>query len=197
MTQDFAPEGVDELPGGDPADWGPLSSLPGNPMMWILIGGEMAVFGALLVGCVIARGLAGGAFAASEAHLHPLLAGANTVILVSSGAAVALAVAQRRAQRRHRVALLAGVALGIAFLAVKTVEYGQLIDQGIGIETNAFFRLYFLTTGFHAMHIVFGIVVLLIVCVYDSIENTETGAAFWHMLDMIWMLIYPVFYLMR
>ena len=87
--------------------------------------------------------------------------------------------------------------LGAVFLAVKGVEYGQLFTDGIGIETNAFFQLYFLITGFHAAHIVLGLTIFAIVYFADSIENLETGAAFWHMLDMVWVLIYPIIYLVR
>ena len=80
----------------DTADWGPLSSLPGNPMMWILILGELAVFGALFVGFAVARALDPVTFDASQAHLDGLLGGLNTMVLVTSGWLVAVAV-QRRA----------------------------------------------------------------------------------------------------
>lgn len=179
------------------ADWGPFSSLPGNPMMWILILGEMAVFGALLVGFAVARLLDPVTFSDSQAHLHPLLAGVNTLVLVTSGFMVAVAVLLRRQSRRARPAMFAGMALGLVFLAVKGVEYADLFNAGFGIETNSFFRLYFLITGFHAMHIVLGLVIMAIVCFADSVENMETGAAFWHMLDAIWVLIYPIVYLLR
>ena len=187
------------MDGQDAADtgWGPLSPLPGNPMMWILILGEMAVFGALLAGFAIARSLDVAGFEASRARLHPLLAGANTLVLVTSGFLVAVAVLRRRRGGRGRIALAGGALLGLAFLGIKGVEYANLFAQGIGIETNAFFRLYFLTTGFHALHVVFGIGVLGVVAVLDSLENMETGAAFWHMLDMVWVMIYPVLYLLR
>jgi nitric oxide reductase NorE protein len=179
------------------ADWGPLSSLPGNPMMWILILGEIAVFGVLLVGFSVARALDPVAFGSSQAHLHPLLAGLNTLVLVTSGLLVAIAVFLRRHDQREKAALLAGMAFGALFLAVKGVEYAGLFADGFGIETNNFFRLYFLITGFHALHIVLGLVVLGVVFVADSVENMETGAAFWHMLDAIWVLIYPIVYLLR
>ncbi len=180
-----------------PADWGPLSALPGNPMMWILILGEIAVFGVFLVGFSVARVLDPQLFDSSRSHLSALIAGINTLVLVTSGFLVAAAVFQRRHNGHGRLFLAAGMMLGTIFLAIKGVEYTQLFNEGIGIETNTFFRLYFMITGFHALHIVLGLLILGIVSFANSVENMETGAAFWHMLDMIWVLIYPIVYLLH
>jgi len=179
------------------ADWGALSSLPGNAMMWILILGEIAVFSALLAGFSVARVLDPATFETSQSQLHRLLAGSNTIVLVTSGFLVAVAVQLRRQDRPARAPYLAGMLLGVLFLAIKGVEYADLLSAGIGIETNSFFRLYFLITGFHALHIALGLVILGIVFFADSVANMETAAAFWHMLDTIWVLIYPIVYLLR
>lgn len=187
----------ERIPETQAADWGPLSGLPGNPMMWILILGELAVFGALLLGFSVARVLDPATFAASQNHLHRLLGGLNTLVLVTSGFVVAAAIWRRREGRDARLLLAVGMLLGVAFLAVKGVEYGQLFAAGFDIETNTFFQLYFLITGFHAAHIVLGLTIFGIVSFADSIENLETGAAFWHMLDMVWVMIYPIIYLVR
>lgn len=179
------------------ADWGPLSSLPGNPMIWILILGEMAVFGALLLGFSVARVLDPVTFAESQVHLHQLLGGMNTLVLVTSGFLVAAGVSRTQEGRDPRLLLVFGMLLGVAFLAIKGLEYSDLFAAGFDIETNTFFQLYFLITGFHAVHIVLGLAILGIVLFADSAENLETGAAFWHMLDMIWVMIYPILYLVR
>jgi nitric oxide reductase NorE protein len=192
-----------ELSGqADTADWGPLSSLPGNPMMWILILGELAVFGALFVGFAVARALDPVTFNVSQAHLDGLLGGLNTMVLVTSGWLVAIAV-QRRAtnpngpNRSHRAAMFGAMAFGFVFLAIKVVEYADKIGQGFTPETDMFFQLYYLMTGFHALHVVMGLIILGIVTWRDSLENMETGAAFWHMVDLIWVLLYPLVYLLR
>jgi nitric oxide reductase NorE protein len=179
------------------ADWGPLSSLPGNPMMWILILGELAVFGAFFVGFAVAHALDPATFDASQAHLDRLLGGLNTMVLVTSGGLVAVAVRHRESNRRHRAAMLGAMALGGAFLAIKVLEYADKIGQGFTPETNMFFQLYYLMTGFHALHVVMGLIILGIVTWRDSLENMETGAAFWHMVDLIWVLLYPLVYLLR
>lgn len=182
-----------------PADWGALSALPGNPLMWILILSELAVFGAFLAGFAGARLMQPDLFADSQAQLSRLFGGLNTLVLVTSGWFAALAVRNRAegSVGRARAWLAAAGGLGVVFLAVKAVEYGGKIDAGIGLETNTFWTLYYLMTGFHALHVVMGLVVLAIVGWKASLENLETGAAFWHMVDLIWVLIYPVVYLIR
>jgi nitric oxide reductase NorE protein len=187
-----------ELSGqADTADWGPLSSLPGNPMMWILILGEMAVFGALFVGFAVARALNPATFDASQAHLDGLLGGLNTMVLVTSGWLVAIAVQRRGSNGDHRAAMLGAMVFGAVFLTIKVVEYADKIGQGFTPETDMFFQLYYLMTGFHALHVVMGLIILGIVTWRDSLENMETGAAFWHMIDLIWVLLYPLVYLLR
>jgi nitric oxide reductase NorE protein len=185
---------------GEPAeaaDWGPLSGLPGNPMMWLLILSELGVFGAFFVGYAVARALDPGTFDAAQTRLDPQLGGVNTLVLVTSGWLAAIALKQRRAGRSGRGALGGAMALGLVFLLVKGFEYAPKFAAGIGPETNTFFTFYFLLTGFHALHVVFGIGLLAIVAWRNSIENIETGTAFWHMVDMIWVIMYPLIYLMR
>lgn len=176
-----------------------FAGLPGNPMMWILILSEMAVFGAAFLGFAVARSLDPETFLAGQNHLDRLLGGINTMVLVTSGWLAALGVEAGRDGRRTRARGLfaAAAAIGSVFLAVKAVEYGATLSAGFTIDTDTFFTLYFLLTGFHALHVVMGIVVLLIVARFDSVENLETGAAFWHMVDLIWVLLYPLVYLIR
>ncbi len=181
------------------ADWGPLSDLPGNPMMWLLICSELLVFGAAFLGFAVARALEPELFAQSQDTLDRLAGAINTLVLITSGYFAALAVdAQRRSESRQaRGWIGAAVALGMVFLAVKWIEYADKADQGIGIETNNFYRLFYLTTGFHAAHVIFGIIILVIVGWKNSVENLETGTAFWHMVDLIWVILFPLIYLMR
>jgi len=89
------------------------------------------------------------------------------------------------------------VVLGCMFLWVKYLEYAEKYAQGIGLETNTFYTLYFLLTGFHAFHVVFGIIILIIVGWKNNNENLEIGATFWHMVDLIWIILFPLIYLLR
>jgi nitric oxide reductase NorE protein len=180
-------------------DWGPLSSLPGNPMMWLLIWSELLVFGALFVGFAVARALEPDVFTASQDSLDRLAGAINTMVLITSGFFAALAV---NAQTNGKIGQMRGwiagaITLGLVFLGIKWVEYSEKAAHGIGIETNNFYTLYYLTTGFHAMHVVFGIAILLIVGWKHSDDNLETGTAFWHMVDLVWVILFPLIYLMR
>jgi len=184
---------------GEGEDWGIISSLPGNPLMWILILSELAVFGALLGGFAGVRLVEPEAFAADQAVLDRVAGGINTLVLVTSGLFAALGVRARHdgAVRGARLWMGGAIALGAVFLAVKVVEYGDKFAAGIGLESSNFFTLYFLATGFHAAHVVLGMIILALVAWKCSRENLETGAAFWHMVDLVWVLIYPVVYLIR
>jgi nitric oxide reductase NorE protein len=90
------------------------------------------------------------------------------------------------------------VALGLAFLLIKAHGYADKAAHGVGIETDAFFTFYFyyLLTGFHALHVVAGMVVLGLVAIRTSPANVEPGAQFWHMVDLVWVLLFPVIYLL-
>lgn len=190
-------------PGRPPAagdtSWGPLSGLPGNPLMWVLIASELVVFGAALVGYAGARALDPAGFAAAQGELDRLAGTINTAVLITSGLFAALAVdaARNREARLCRGWLALAAALGVAFLYVKGLEYAAEIAAGRSLETPGFFMIYFLITGFHALHVVAGIIVLAIVAAWPSVENVETGAAFWHMVDLVWVIVFPCLYLLR
>ncbi len=180
-------------------DWGPLSQLPGNPMIWLLIISEIAVFGAGFAGFVIAFLLDPETFVRSQDTLNRLAGAINTMVLVTSGLFAALAVKEESEGRtgRMRMWILLAILTGLVFLGVKYVEYAGEIAAGHTIDTNTFFTLYYLLTGFHALHVVLGIVILAVVAWKHSLDNVETGAAFWHMVDFIWVILFPVVYLLR
>ncbi|OEJ63781.1 cytochrome c oxidase subunit 3 family protein [Magnetovibrio blakemorei] len=179
--------------------WGPLSSLPGNPIMWVLIWSELLVFGAALSGFAVARMLDVQTFDASQAHLDRFFGALNTMVLLTSGLCAALAVRVRSDgnSSASRWWMVYAILIGSVFLYVKIIEYGDKLDAGFDIETNTFFTLYYLITGFHFFHVIMGLIILAIVAWKNSLENLETGAAFWHMVDLIWVLVYPVIYLVR
>lgn len=179
--------------------WGFLSTLPGHPMMWILIVSEILVFGGAFIAFAGMRLSDPELFAQSQDHLDRLAGAINTMVLMTSGLCAALAVnAISQARRRAARWWLGGAAaLGLAFLAVKAFEYATKLAAGLTPDTNAFFTLYYLTTGFHALHVVAGLVILSIVAWKLSLETVEIGASFWHMVDLVWVLLFPIAYLMR
>lgn len=176
-----------------------FDDLPGDLMIWVLIVSELLVFGAGLATFLAVRLTDPEGFALAQDMLHRTGAGLNTVVLVTSGALAALALHLREAARRGpaRLALVAAAGLGVVFLTIKGAEYAAKASAGIGWDTHPFFTFYYLLTGFHAAHVLAGVVVLLLVAWQDTPRNIEAGAAFWHMVDLVWVLLFPVLYLLR
>ena len=87
-------------------------------------------------------------------------------------------------------------ALGVVFLILKGVEFADKAAQGITFETHAFFTFYYLLTGFHAAHVVAGIVILGLVAWRAKARTVEVGAQFWHMVDLVWVILFPIIYLL-
>jgi nitric oxide reductase NorE protein len=187
---------VDARPAVDGSDV--LSELPGELMMWVLIASELMVFGAGLIACLSVRIVDSARFASDQALLDQGAGALNTLVLVTSGLFAAIALRSRERGRRsaaHRW-LLAAAGLGVVFLIVKAFEYASKASLGIDIETSPFFTFYYLITGFHALHVVAGIGVLGLVAWADSTRNMEAGVAFWHLVDLVWVLLFPIIYVL-
>ncbi|MFB9261628.1 cytochrome c oxidase subunit 3 family protein [Bradyrhizobium erythrophlei] len=179
--------------------WGVLAGLPGEPMIWVLIFSEFAVFGLLLGAFAVARFINPSVFSAGQAVLDPSLAGLNTLALVTSGWAAAHGALAARQDRRHacRRWLALAIGLGGAFVAIKILEYINEVAAGAGLETSTFFTVYFLLTGFHLLHVHLGMVILTLVARGADAAAVETGTSFWHMVDLVWIVMFPIIYLVR
>ena len=176
----------------------PSNRLPGELMMWILILSELAVFGAGLTAFLALRITDPTGFAEAQSHLHRTGAGINTLILITSGwlAALATRAAEANQTRRLRSLLALAIALGAVFLALKASEFIDLSAQGITFETHTFFTFSYMLTIFHAAHVLAGMILLALVAKLKTPATVETGAAFWHMVDLIWVILFPVIYLL-
>ena len=179
--------------------WGVLGQLPGDPMIWILIFSEFAAFGVLLGAFCVTRIFNPAMFASGQAVLDAGLAGSNTIVLVTSGWAAAHGAKAACAgdRRRSRLWLYTAMLFGAVFIAIKLTEYAGEMAGGIGLETNTFFTLYFLLTGFHLLHVALGIVILGLVSWNAESRSVETGTSFWHMVDLIWIVMFPILYLVH
>ncbi|MBB4279261.1 cytochrome c oxidase subunit 3 [Rhizobium mongolense] len=163
-------------------------------LAWVLGWSELAPFGALLGAFLVAGYFQPAAFAAGRSHLtlsYPLL---NTIILLSSGWCAAKAACYPAGAQKQKSALLAAAGGGFAFTAVKITEYlGELPHlTGEGLET--FNQLYFLTTGFHLVHVIFGSLVLIVVAYRPGRENVAIVTTLWHVIDIVWLVMFPVVY---
>lgn len=171
-----------------------IDDLPGDLMIWVLIVSELLVFGAGLLAFLAMRAGDPVGFAADQAQLNRVAGAVNTIVLVSSGYCAARAVS---ATRHMRSWLAAAIALGVVFLVVKWWEYADKARHGIGIETSDFFTFYYLLTGFHALHVVAGLIIFGLMFRWASPRNLEASAAFWHMVDLVWVLLFPIIYLVH
>jgi len=154
------------------------------------------------------RGKAPELFAQSQSALHVNLGATNTVVLLASSLLVVFATqAFRRDQlRRHVPRLLMGaVVLGLVFVVVKAFEYSAIISAGLTPNTNQFYMYYFVLTGLHLVHVLAGLAVLLLIKTLarrptpsaTHIALFECGACFWHLVDLLWIVIFPLLYLVR
>lgn len=175
-----------------------IDDLPGELIMWILIVSELLVFAAGITAMMAMQLTDPQGFATSRAMLDGRMAALNTVVLVTSGlfAARAERAAAAGNQGRARMALLAAASGGLVFLAIKALEYSRDLAAGAGMESHPFFTFYFLLTGFHAAHVIAGVVVLALVALRARADSVQAGAMFWHMVDLVWVLILPPIYLM-
>lgn len=178
--------------------------LPGDLAMWFFILAELTVFAILFIGFAVAEQLNPDMFAQGKSQLHQISGLINTLALITSSYFVALALTAMHKGNGLLSAKLLVIAKLVAclYIGVKIWEYISLFEQDIGIETNTFFTLYFMITFFHLMHVLLGMVILAFVSVkaykneYNNhnISGFESGASYWHMVDMLWIILFPLIY---
>jgi nitric oxide reductase NorE protein len=180
--------------------------LPGVEGIWVFVIADMTVFG-VLFGCFMAGRRGNPAlYEASRHALNPNFGGINTLILLTSSVLVVLAVDAVRKNRAAAPHLLAGAFVcGLAFMVSKAIEYTGKLNENITLLTNDFYMYYFTLTGIHLAHVVAGTVVLAVLWVkarkrsFDPARPVvlECGATYWHMVDLLWVMLFPLLYLMR
>ncbi|ESU23386.1 putative nitric oxide reductase (Nor) complex membrane protein [Flavobacterium enshiense DK69] len=178
---------------------------PGGILMWIIIFLELITFGMALVAFVFYGKEQPEVFHDSRMQLNTALGTLNTVFLLTSGYFMAQAVQKFKNNNLAKASLFFKLSFlgGLLFLIVKGFEYYHKIEMGISIETNLFYSFYWLVTGFHLIHVIVGLVILMLTHYGmmkknsdTSVEDVEACAAFWHMCDLIWLLVFPTLYLL-
>ena len=181
--------------------------IPGEAGLWFFILADMTVFAVFFAITVVVRADQPAMFSASAGALHQGLGAANTALLLTGSALVALAV---RAVRRDEHALgarmmSAAIACALGFIAIKGLEWGLLLNEGHSVSSNDFFQLYFLLTGMHLVHVLVGTGALLVVRrrvlspvpATSDMQIIEGGASYWHMVDLLWLVLFPLLYLIQ
>lgn len=186
--------------------------------MWIFLGTEVLLFTGLFVAFAYYRAVYTDTFTAAARHLSVVFGTLMTVLLVTSSLFVALAQHWSAQGRRAAtvLSLAATLALGLAFLGLKGAEWGQHLAEGyapgrfyanhdfVAPGASLFFSLYYLMSGLHALHVIAGLCVIAwlmwrasraeFVGLYQT--PLEMGALYWHLVEVIWLFLYPLLYLL-
>jgi cytochrome c oxidase subunit 3 len=185
--------------------------------MWVFLGSELLLFAGLFALYTAYRAQHPAEFAEAVHHNNLLIGTTNTVVLIVSSFTVAWSIHALRGGRRRVViaALAATLALGVLFLVFKGIEYGEHFAEGVypghyyasaelpGHGAQLFFTLYFFMTGLHALHMLGGLGVMSWLTsrvvrrrtTQASHIELELGALYWHLVDSIWIFLWPLFYL--
>ena len=181
--------------------------LPGVEGVWVFIGADSVIFAILFLSFMQDRLKNPAIFEASRHTLNMHLGGIDTLILLTSSWSVALAVQAMKRDEidREPLLLLGGAVTGLMFVVSKSIEYFQKFAHGINPGTNPFFMWYFTLTGIHLVHVLLGTSLLAFLWVrsrtgaLSSAHRAvpESVASFWHLVDLLWIVLFPLLYLMR
>ena len=194
--------------------------------MWLFLASEVMFFTGLLGAYIVLR-ISNPHWPGSEGHLSVLMGTINTLVLICSSTTVVMALAaaehlpaeaslpasktpgQAGAQAGQRLPAVRGwlaltIVLGSLFLVIKGTEYAAKFSHHIGPGTNIFWSCYFTLTGFHALHVLGGIIFNLRILRVtwsdrlwkDQGHRLELAGLYWHFVDIVWIFLFPLLYLL-
>jgi cytochrome c oxidase subunit III len=183
--------------------------------MWFFLFTEILLFGGLFIVYSTYRYINAEAFHLAAHELSVPIGTINTIILLVSSTTIAMSITaiQKKDKRLALIFLVTTIVLGLAFLVNKYFEWGEHIREGIypgssvlaarGHGDTLFYGLYFFMTGLHALHIIIGLIFIAVVTrkvqkesiTYDNFALLENSGLYWHLVDLIWIFLFPLFYL--
>jgi heme/copper-type cytochrome/quinol oxidase subunit 3 len=173
--------------------------------MWLFLGSECLLFGGLISTYLLYKNrIAEGAIGPENVFDIPFTSASSFVLLMSSLTMVlALSAIQRGDERLNRVWLLTTAALGAIFIGGQIYEFTAFYREGLGYTTNIFGSAFYTLTGFHGVHVSVGIVMLMSLFVRSlrghlhqaQAETVEIVGLYWHFVDVVWILIFTIVYL--
>ena len=177
----------------------------GHGAMWVYIVGDLFIFGGWFIFYLVYRAQEHTVFAESQAHLSQTMGLINTIILLISSWLVALCVNAARANRYDEATRFAWLTIlcGALFAATKLYEWTSTIANLRSFTTNDFFMFYYFLTAIHLFHVLCGFIVLGVLLTHlrtsalRSQGVIENCAAYWHMVDLLWVVIFALVYLLR
>ena len=186
--------------------------------MWVFLVTEIMFFGGLFMAYLLYRYRSPKGFAEASNHLNVIWGAVNTIVLIVSSLTMALAVRSAQTSARPKVQigwLVATMVLGAAFLGVKAIEYADKFEHHLvpgpnfrwegtySAAAEQFYSLYFCMTGLHALHMVIGLGIMLVITAmawrrqFDATYYTpvEVAGLYWHFVDIVWIFLFPLLYL--
>ncbi len=185
---------------------GPSAALT-NPKlaMWLFLASDCLFFGAFISAYLLYRGREQDGPTPRELFDIPFTSATSFILLMSSlGMVLALAAIQRGDHRRFRLWIMATALFGATFVAGQIFEFTEFYRKGLSLDTNLFGSSFFVLTGFHGAHVCMGILWLLSLWGMsmqgrlgpEKAESVEIAGLYWHFVDVVWIVIFTVIYLM-
>ena len=185
--------------------------------MWLFLFTELLLFGGLFFAYTVYRHLYSSEFSVAGNEMHVIIGAMNTAILLTSSMTMALSItAIERGNKNLSILFqLITVAFGILFLVNKYIEWSAEISAGNYPGSTAldakghgqiiFYGLYYTMTGLHALHVVVGMTIIAVMCSFtvkdvinkDNYVRLEAAGLYWHLVDIIWIFLFPLFYLIN
>ena len=192
----------------------PISVVPqGRLGLWILIAGELVIFGGLIA-CYLLNRLRYPEWAEQAAHTSTFFGALNTFVLLSSSFTIVKAheAANKKNLKKVSLYMLLTIAGGLLFLVNKSIEYTHEIGHGFTMSSpvlqakgnyvgSLFWSFYYLMTGLHGTHVLVGMVIMTVIWTQarkgKNLHRVELAGLYWHMVDLIWIFLFPLLYIAK
>jgi nitric oxide reductase NorE protein len=190
-----------DLPGANTAS----KHIPGEIGIWLFVAGDLLVFAVFFIVIALGHVQQPEVFGPASSALDMWVGVLNTFLLLTGSWFVAVGVDKCRKAGKPVASryFSLGILCGLAFAANKTFEWGGKISAGLSPATNDFYMYFFIFTGIHLLHVIVGIGVLLLIrnvsrrpaLTQRDLATMESGATFWHLVDLLWIVLFALFYL--
>ncbi len=180
-----------------------IQTPPGTLLVWIVVINEILIFMSGIILIARFRHLNKSTFAIEQIHLNIYFGLFYTILLLLSGyfAAEGTKFFFQKLRKKSLIYFYCSAITGTIFLVSKFFDYQKKINEGLSIQLNDFWEYYWLATGFHYLHVLFGVFLLYAICwgiYHQNIKDPEFSirgsVLFWHMCDLIWLFLFPIFY---
>ncbi len=174
----------------------------GKLAVWWIIASEIVIFGGLLGSYVMFR-LSHPYWADFAAHTNTMAGAVNTFVLLTSSLFAVMAHSAAEAGNGKRAAnlLLATTAGGLTFVTIKAFEWSHEIALGYTITSNTFWSFYYTAAGLHALHVIGGCVIMVIISMTarrnEELQRVELIGLYWHFVDVVWIFLFPLLYIAK